>query len=259
LVNLDGPALAFAPSATVLLRSCLGRPSRGGAAGALALGYNDPQGQPLRYAEAEAHHVAGLLGGAAIAGPQPKRERLLSEARQARWLHFSGHAIYNPRDPLDSELRTGQGESLSARAIVGELDLDADLVTLSACTSGVSQVVAGDELLGLQRAFLYAGARAVLCTLWEAADFVALLLMDRFYADLRRGQPPAAALRDAQARLRAMTGRDLVATLDRWRAEEPQFVAALGELPEIAEDQLDQQLYADPTWWAPFLLVGKAD
>jgi CHAT domain-containing protein len=99
----------------------------------------------------------------------------------------------------------------------------------------------------------------VLCTLWEAADFVALLLMDRFYADLRRGRRPAAALRDAQVALRAMTGRDLVATLDRWRAEDPQFVSALGELPEIADDQLDEQLYADPTWWAPFLLVGKAD
>jgi CHAT domain-containing protein/tetratricopeptide (TPR) repeat protein len=259
LVSSDGPSLAFAPSATVLLRNCLGRPSRRGAAGALALGYNDPEGEPLRYAEAEARHVAELLGGTALAGPEPKRERLLSAARQARWLHFSGHAIYNPRDPLESELRTGRGETLTAHAVVGELDLDADLVALSACTSGVSQVVAGDELLGLQRAFLYAGARAVLCTLWEAADFVTLLLMDRFYADLRRGQPPAAALRDAQAALSTMTGRDLVATLDRWRAEDPQFVAALGELPEITDDQLDERLYADPTWWAPFLLVGKAD
>ena len=125
--------------------------------------------------------------------------------------------------------------------------------------NSLSQVVAGDELLGLQRAFLYAGARAVLCTLWEAADFVTLLLMDRFYADLRRGQPPAAALRDAQAALRAMTGRDLAATLDRWRADDPQFVAALGELPAVSDDQLDERLYADPTWWAPFLLVGKAD
>ena len=99
----------------------------------------------------------------------------------------------------------------------------------------------------------------MLCTLWEAADFVALLLMDHFYADLRRGHPPAAALRDAQAALRAMTGRDLAATLDRWRTEDPQFVGALGDLPDIPADQLDERPYADPTWWAPFLLVGKAD
>jgi CHAT domain-containing protein/tetratricopeptide (TPR) repeat protein len=259
LIRAGGPSLAFAPSATVLLRNCLGRPSSHTLTAALALGYNDLEGEPLRYAEAEARHVAELLGGAALAGPEPKRARLVDAARQARWLHFSGHAIYNPRDPLESELRTGRGETLSARAIVSELNLDADLVTLSACTSGVSQVAAGDELLGLHRAFLYAGARAVLCTLWEAADFVTMLLMDHFYTDLRRGRPAAAALRDAQTALRAMTGRDLLATLDRWRAEDPQFIAALGELPAITDDQLDQPLYADPTWWAPFLLVGKAD
>jgi CHAT domain-containing protein len=99
----------------------------------------------------------------------------------------------------------------------------------------------------------------VLCTLWEAADFVALLLMDRFYAELRRGQPAAAALRDAQMALRAMTGRDVVATIERWRADDPAFVAALGELPAIPAEDRDTLLYADPIWWAPFTLIGKAD
>ncbi|MFL5805365.1 MAG: CHAT domain-containing protein [Roseiflexaceae bacterium] len=258
------PAIALAPSVTVLLRSCLGRPPAGArathASPLLALGYNDPAGDtPLRYAEAEAGHIARMLGGEALVGPTPKRERLFDAGRQARWLHIASHAIYHPRDSLESELRTGDGESLSARTIIAGLELDADLVTLSACTSGVSQVVAGDELLGLQRAFLYAGARAVLCTLWEAADFVALLLMDRFYADLHRGRRPAAALRDAQAALRAMTGRDVAATIERWRADDPAFVAALGELPAIPPEEFDTLLYADPIWWAPFTLIGKAD
>ncbi|HEY3230377.1 MAG TPA: CHAT domain-containing protein, partial [Roseiflexaceae bacterium] len=258
LLQAGGPAVALAPSATVLLRNCLGRPPSS-AVGMLALGYNDPEGDPLRYAEAEARHIARLLGGAALTGPAPKRDALIVQGGGARWLHFAGHAIYHPRDPLASELRLGAGEVFSARALIGELDLDADLVTLSACTSGVSQVVAGDELLGLQRAFLYAGARAVLCTLWEAADFVALLLMDRFYAGLRRGQPPAASLRDAQIAVRDMTGRDLAAALDRWRADDPEFIAALGELPNITPDLLDTPLYADPLWWAPFMLFGRAD
>jgi CHAT domain-containing protein/tetratricopeptide (TPR) repeat protein len=258
LLHSDGPALALAPSATVLLRSCLGRPPSH-AAGLLALGYNDQDGEALRYAEAEARHVAALAGGLAIVGPQPKHELLLAEGRHARWLHFAGHAYFHPREALDSELVSGADERLSARAIIETLEFDADLVTLSACTSGVARVVAGDELLGLQRAFLYAGARAVLCTQWEAADFVALLLMDRFYADLRRGVAPAAALRDAGAALRAMTGRDVMATIDRWRVEHPAFVAALGELPEPAAEELDEQPYADPFWWAPFVLIGKAD
>jgi CHAT domain-containing protein len=246
----------------VLLRCCLGRPpvQPAHASPLLALGYNDQDGEePLRYAEAEADHIARMLGGQALVGAQPKRERLLDAGRQARWLHIAGHAFYHPRDPLESELRTGAGESLSARAIASELDLDADLVTLSSCTSGIGQVVAGDEQLGLQRAFLYAGARAVLCTLWEAADFVALLLMDRFYIELQRGQPTAVALRNAQTALRSMAGQDVAATIARWSIEDPAFVAALGELPSIPPEHLDTPLYADPIWWAPFTLIGKAD
>ena len=125
--------------------------------------------------------------------------------------------------------------------------------------SGISQVMSGDELFGLQRAFLYAGAPAVVCTLWEAADFVALLVMDRFYSALNAGSPPASALRDAQVALRGMTGRDLLAALDRWRAEHPAFVAALGALPEVPPDALDAAIYADPFYWAPFMLIGRPD
>ena len=119
--------------------------------------------------------------------------------------------------------------------------------------------MSGDELFGLQRAFLYAGAPAVVCTLWEAADFVALLVMDRFYTALHAGHPPASALRDAQVALRSMTGRDLLAALDRWRAEHPAFVAALGALPEVQPAALDAAIYADPFYWAPFMLIGKPD
>ena len=100
---------------------------------------------------------------------------------------------------------------------------------------------------------------AVVCTLWEAADFVALLVMDGFYTALHAGSPPASALRDAQVALRDMTGRDLLATLDRWRAVHPAFIAALGALPEVPPDALDAAIYADPFYWAPFMLIGKPD
>ena len=56
-----------------------------------------------------------------------------------------------------------------------------------------------------------------------------------------------------------MTGRDVAATIERWRADDPEFVAALGELPAIPPEELDTLLYADPIWWAPFTLIGKAD
>jgi CHAT domain-containing protein len=259
LLRADGPALALAPSATILLRNCLGRP-RSRATDHYAIGYNDASGdEPLRYAEPEAGHIAHLTGGQAWTGPRAKSQRLIAEGHRVRWLHIAGHAVYDPHDPLASYLRLGEEDSLNARDIIGSLTLAADLVTLSACTSGLSFVLPGDELLGLRRAFLYAGVPAVVCTLWEAADFVALLVMDRFYSDLRRGRPPAAALRDAQVAVRAMTGRELLATLERWRAEDPAFVVALGDLPEIRPEDLDAQLYADPFYWAPFMLIGRPD
>jgi CHAT domain-containing protein len=258
LVRKGGPALALAPSATVLVRNCLGRaPLSEGLS--LALGYNDHAREALRYAVAEAEHVARRSGGVSLTGDVPRREPLIAAGPLLRRLHIAGHAIYNPRDPLASELRLGPDESLSARAIIGELRLNGSLVTLSACTSGLSHVVPGDELLGLQRAFLYAGATTVVCTLWEASDLVALLVMDRFYEGILGGVPPAAALRDAQTAVREMTGRDLAATLDRWRREDPAFAAALGELPVVPPEYLDAHLYEDPYHWAPFMLIGRPD
>lgn len=258
LLEASGPAIALAPSATVL-GSCLKRPRVGAqhATPLRALGYNDEGAAALRYAEDEAGHVARLAGGEAWTGPQTKRQRLIAQGRRVRWLHIAGHAVYDPHDPLGSYIQLGKDDQLSARAIMNELALDADLVTLSACMSGLSHVVPGDELLGLQRAFLYAGAPAVVCTMWEAADFVALLVMDWFYTGLRGGSPPAAALRDAQVALRDTTGRDLLAILDRWRAGHPELVAALGELPDVPPEALDATIYADPFYWAPFMLIGR--
>jgi CHAT domain-containing protein/tetratricopeptide (TPR) repeat protein len=254
------PALAQAPSATVLLRSCLGRPIPEHIQQSLAIGYNDPEGtQELRYAESEAQHIAGMLGGVSLVGDYAKFDALRQHAPQTRWLHISGHAYYYAHDPLASELKIGPNETLNARTIASELDLNAELITLSSCTSGVAQIAAGDEQLGLQRAFLYAGARAILCSLWEAADFVALLLMDQFYRLLKQGVAPAFALWQAQMNIRSMNGLAVSQTIERWRIEDPNFVAQLDELPTIPPEQYDTLVYQDPIWWAPFILIGKAN
>lgn len=256
LLEQHGPAIAMAPSATILLRTCL-RPSSSAATEYLAIGYNDRDERELRLAESEARAVADAMHGQAWLGSTPKSAALQDLGEQLRWLHVAGHAIYHPHDPLGSELCLGQDDSLSARDIIGGLNLEADLVTLSACTSGLSHVVSGDELLGLQRAFLYAGARSVVCTLWEATDIVALLVMEHFYRDLRAGQSAAVALRDAQIAVREMTGRELAAIIERWRTERPEHAAQLGEFAAIAPDQLDQRLFAQPFYWAPFMLIGR--
>ncbi len=254
LVRAGGPAVALAPSATVLVRNCLGRePVDGG--GALAVGYNGAGGGSLRFAEPEARMVAHLMGGRALTGEAARAEALLS-AGPLRGLHIAGHAAFRPDDPLESALALAGGERLSARAIMGGAGLRADLVVLSACTSGLSQVARGDELLGLQRAWLYAGAAAVVCALWEAGDLVTLLVMERFYAHLAAGAPPGGALRDAVVAVRTLTGRELQSIFARWRLEDP-ALAEPGALPVLPAELDELAVYAAPIHWAPFMLIGR--
>lgn len=256
LLRRDGPAITLAPSATILVRNCLGRAQRQDGT-IMAFGYNGSGDQLLRYAETEARMAAVLLEGQAWTGSQPKSNQLIAVGKSARWVHFAGHARYRPHEPLESALLLGDDDELSARQIIGGLELSADMVILSACTSGLSHVVPGDELLGLPRAFLYAGVPTVLCTLWEADDLLALLVMEQLYTKLREGQSAAMALRDTQISLREMTGRDANATFARWRRDYPAFAAQLVDLPLIPDDQADHQLYADPNLWAPFMVIGR--
>jgi CHAT domain-containing protein len=78
------------------------------------------------------------------------------------------------------------------------LRLDGALVTLSACETGRSAVVGGDELVGLSRGFLFAGASTLVQSLWRVDDTSTARLMHRFYTELCHGKAPGAALRSAQ-------------------------------------------------------------
>src|SRR5262249_3659153 len=82
--------------------------------------------------------------------------------------------------------------------------LDADLVVLSACQTALGREVRGEGIVGLTHAFMQAGARGVVASLWKVPDRATSELMRRFYeAVLRRGQPVSAALRSAQLALRS--------------------------------------------------------
>ena len=222
----------------------------------LALGYDAVEGeQALRHTETEAMFVAKLAGGEAWVGSAPTLSRLAEVAGQYRWLHFACHGRFDEDAPLDSYLETGPGERLTAREVLQTWHLAADLVTLSACQTGVSRILRGDEPMGLIRAFLYAGARAVLVSQWPVADLPTFLLMQRFYSQLQQmAQPdPAVALREAQVWLRDLTVaevqeamRDLPA--DQTSASER---AALERLPPTACP------FAHPRYWAAFILVGE--
>jgi hypothetical protein len=183
LLDLVG-SLALTPSATIWARLRTLLPPRAGSLPMLALGYDGGGPNPLRHTEAEARAVAERCGGIWWLGETGITARLEEWADQARLLHLACHGTFDMNEPLRSALVIGPGEQLSAADVLARLRLRADLVTLSACRSGVSLVLRGDEPLGLVRSFLGAGARAVLVTLWPVEDTSARLLMERLYDEL---------------------------------------------------------------------------
>lgn len=247
LLDAAGPALTFAPSATVLC-DCLARPYSSGSM-SLALGYNHQGEARLFLAEHEAQIVGAMLDARVIVGDAAKRADLFASGPALRCLHIASHAVYRASDPLGSFLCLGADDDLDARALMGGLQLRDTLVTLNACTSGLSQVASGDELLGLPRAFLYAGAASIICALHEIDDIAAYVLMVLFYANLAAGAAPAEAIHQAQLTLRDSDRDTVVALLRRSGAATSQVLAAL--------ESYDQRPFAHPRFWAAFMLIGK--
>ncbi|MFN8499541.1 MAG: CHAT domain-containing tetratricopeptide repeat protein [Anaerolineae bacterium] len=200
LLREDGPQVVHAPSATYLLRGVVATPSQAPLT-CLAIGYNGQGEDRLQYAEAEAETVARLQGGSSVVGDQPKKNILYREAKRYRLLHLSCHGVFTPEDALLSALYTAPAETLTALDVLENLELDCDLVTISACESGLSRVRRGDELVGLTRAFAFAGARAYLSTLWRVDERSTQLLMTHFYGQVQAGRGFAEALRRAQLEL----------------------------------------------------------
>ena len=194
--------LSTLPSASVL-KYLQGKGTKA-ADRALALGNPDlGPALSLRYAEREARAVGERFPGATVLLRHEATEaRVKSLSGRMGLLHFATHGELNEQDPLSSALLlvpegTEDGR-LEVRELFG-LDLHARLVVLSACETGLGQLSKGDELVGLQRAFLYAGTPAVVTTLWKVDDRASFVLMREFYDQLKEGRGPAEALRRAQS------------------------------------------------------------
>jgi CHAT domain-containing protein len=197
----------------------------------------------LSYARAEAHTVANLFNTEPLLGNRATKSTIKDHLNENRSgldiLHFACHGEYDFRISLNSRIKlapddTGNGSDggdenpdLTAEEILG-LEMQADLVTLSACESGVSEHRPGDELIGLTRSLIYAGTPSVLASLWSVHDRSTNILMKRFYDSLLsgtsyRGRPnmsKAYALQTAQRHVLSLTD------------------------------------FEHPYYWAPFVLVG---
>jgi CHAT domain-containing protein len=119
-----------------------------------------------------------------------------SRAPHCSILHLACHGLFRADNPMFSALRLYDGWLTAADVMA--LDLNDLLVTLSVCESGRSDGLRGDEILGLTRAFLGAGARALIVTLWLIEDEVTADVMACLYEQLGQGADHTAALRTAQ-------------------------------------------------------------
>jgi CHAT domain-containing protein/Tfp pilus assembly protein PilF len=165
--------------------------------------------RPLPFSREEVERIAALFGGSArrYLGAAATEAEALAIGRDVRYVHFATHGLLDGRSPLDSALvmaPPGAGPAaddgmLRAWEVRDRLRLDADLVALSACDSGLGREATGEGLIGLARAFQHAGARSVLASLWAISDRSTAPFMESFYQRLRAGAERDRALQEAQA------------------------------------------------------------
>ncbi len=165
----------------------------------------------LSASKTEAETVSSVVGGSDLfMGFEATRERLLStNLADYRVVHLATHGFLDPERPELSSLifsRYDQAgrkidESIRLHDIYS-MKFNADLVVLSACQTGTGKEVKGEGVMGLDTAFLHAGARSVVSTLWQVEDNAANQLMKEFYGRMvSDGMSPSAALRAAQIKL----------------------------------------------------------
>lgn len=205
--------ISYAPSA-IVLRHCQQKPTRP-LRRAVLIGVPDAQTPRVRD---EVMQLAPMFETSiTLLDEQATRRNIEEHAPHADILHLACHGQFRPDNPLFSSLRLADSWLTVREAY--NLNLDNCLVTLSACETGMSAIAPGDELLGLARGFLSAGASSLVLSLWAVDDEATADLMTDFYARLRAGASPATALRATQL------------------------------------DALKRQPH--PFFWSPFIVVGR--
>ncbi len=218
---LEGPSgyvvdeftVSYAPSATVFALCSARRLN--GAAGSLVLGLPDAHAPFIRL---EAEVAAEILPQSQLFLAGEATEDVLRRlGPSSRFIHIAAHGLFRRDNPLFSAIRLDN--SHLTLLDLYRLPLSAELVTLSGCSTGLNVVVGGDELLGLMRGLLLAGAHGVMVSLWDVNDRSAAHFMRCFYEHFFRTGHKAEAMQGAMRAIRAE--------------------------------------YPHPYYWAPFVLAGK--
>lgn len=223
-VLVDDYVLAYLPAAAALVYA--DKPTRSSNS-VLAMA---PSSTRLQYTQRESQSISELFPRQhmLLLGPRATESSFKRLADRYDVIHLATHGYFNKTNPLLSGVvleRDAQEDGRLEVHEILELKLTAELVTLSACDTALgsgyfAEVPAGDDLVGLTRAFMFAGAPSVLASLWEVNDRSAVQLMHSFYGQLRNGDK-ATALAKAQREMRA------------------------------------RGLYRHPYYWGAFTLVGR--
>ena len=211
---IDAFTISYAPSATIY--SLCHRKSANTAGCSLILGVPDPQ---TPFILQEVQSVAEIVPEPNLfLGADATETTLRERGPRSRLVHIATHGYFRQDNPMFSGIRLG--DSYMNLYDLYNLRLPAELVTLSGCATGLNAIAPGDELLGLVRVLLYAGAQSLLLSLWDVHDESTAEFMKLFYRSLMDHGDKAMALQ-----------------------------AAMKELREH---------YPHPYYWAPFVIIGKA-
>ena len=251
---IESHAIRYAPSAAVFIRLQGRTMVDSERLLAMALGESELEGfQPLPGTNMEVNSISKLYPGGSIQSEETFNESdLRRKIRNATQVHLATHGVFDTERPLQSYLLMHPGSTDDGHLTVNEildLRLTARLVTLSACETGLGSISEGDELVGLSRAFLYAGSAGIIVSLWKVDDATTAWLMTRFHQYLTARHPAPVALAYAQRdliqaniignRVRGMTRADMDAQM-------LEGVQSIG-----------REAGRNPYYWAPFLFIGN--
>jgi CHAT domain-containing protein/Tfp pilus assembly protein PilF len=195
--------LFFSPSASVMQFTFKTKAKRNREIKVLAIGNPDlgDFNYDLPLAEMEANAIKWDFPKVDIYTRENATETLLQEhISEYQIIHIASHGEFDPINPLFSSLKLSSSETEDGNFEMNEvfgLEINADIVTLSACQTGLGDIVGGDELVGLNRAFIYAGTKSILSSLWRVSDISTAVLIKHFYRNYSRGNK-AESLRKAQ-------------------------------------------------------------
>jgi CHAT domain-containing protein/predicted negative regulator of RcsB-dependent stress response len=212
---IDDFSISYAPSSSIFA-VCQEKRQPQSMGNALVLAVPDARAP---YIADEARLVASAMGDdtRVFMGDEATEERLRTLGPQSRFIHIATHGYFRQDNPMFSSLRLGT--SLLSLFDLYQLQFDAELVTLSGCGTGMNVVIGGDELIGLVRGLLYAGAQTLMVSLWEVHDQSTAEFMGDFYRNFKSSANKANALRTSVMNLK--------------------------------------QKHRHPYYWAAFALVGK--